>query len=229
MSCNNNCCNNNCCNTNCNNCCTTSNTCATTTNCTSTCIRGPCGPCGACGPTGATGATGATGPAGAAGTNASPNLKYITSDASFDYSAETTSFNIILNSSTAIGTGAARQIKLPQPTAANAGLVVKIIVSHAPHTASGVRIGFSNAGSAVMKGAVIVISTTAEQTEIEANASTKTIHLVENAATQGGGAGTEITIVYCALDIASVSGNVTTSHANPAPTPGALLSATGWV
>ena len=133
------------CNTNCN----------TTCNTNTTCTRGPCGPAGPAGP---------VGPAGPAGPSSTPNLKLITTDASHDYSAETTSFNIVLNSSTAIGTGGVRTIKLPEPTAALSGMVVKIIFARAAHTSNGVKIGFANSGSAVMVGGVTVVSTTADQT-----------------------------------------------------------------
>lgn len=206
-------CNTNCCNTSC------------TTN-TSSCVRGPCGPCGPAGP------VGPAGPAGPAGPSATPNLKYITSDAAFDYSAETTSFNIVLDSSTAIGTGATRNIKLPQPTATNAGMVVKILVSTSPDSTNGVRIGFSNAGSAVMKGGVTHIQhTTDTENSVHVNTTNaKAVFLRSGTADHGGEAGTAITITYCGLNVANVSGIATSGTASTAvATVGTnMLSTTGW-
>ena len=192
--------------------------CSTTTTCTTT--RGPAGPTGPQGPQGPKGDKGDAGTAGKA------TLKYITSDADFDYSAETTSLNIVLDSSTAIGTGGARTIKLPEPTTTNAGNVIKIIVATDIHTVNGLKIAFADSGSSVMKGGLAVISETADQT-IAVNTSTaQSIDLLADDATLGGEEGTEITLTYLTLNKVAVSGIVINSNANPDGS--ALFSTTGW-
>tara|TARA_B110000037_G_scaffold222022_1_gene295156 strand:- start:1591 stop:2238 length:648 start_codon:yes stop_codon:yes gene_type:complete len=211
----------NCCNISSNTNCNTSNTTCNTSNttCNTNCIRGPCGP------TGPTGLTGPIGPVGPTGTNAHPDLKLVTTDADQDYSTLTKSFNIVLNSSTAIGTGGARKIKLPEPTSTNAGIIVKIILARPVHTTNGVKIGFANSGSSVMIGGLSVISTTGDKTLVNVTSTAQAIDLIDVDA-NGGSAGTEITLTYLSLNTVAVSGIVTTVAI--VPIVGTLLNITGW-
>ena len=122
----------------------------------------------------------------------------------------------------------AGEISLPQATAANVGLVIKIIVGTTDWSATNFKLGFANGGSTVMCGQIILNAADGAATEtagfvITANAKSMEIDSADiNLA--GGAIGSVYTFTYLEADLVHclAHGMITTG----APAPNATASTT---
>ncbi len=123
----------------------------------------------------------------------------------------------------------AGDITLPQATAANVGMVIKIIFG-ANASGTAFKLGFLNTGSTVMAGTVSLCdfdsSAAPDQTALVASA--KVINIDSNAADAAGGAiGSHYTFTYLAANTVHLSGVGVTTAGTPALDSNAESSGTG--
>ncbi len=131
---------------------------------------------------------------------------------------------------TIVYTGAqAGAITLPQATAANAGMVIKIIFG-ANASGTEFKLGFANGGSTKMIGTVSLCdfdsSAAPDQTALVANAKCIIIDSDDNAHA-GGAIGSHYTFTYYGADLVHLSGVGVTTGGTPALTGNGESSATG--
>ena len=131
---------------------------------------------------------------------------------------------------TVVYTGAMNgDITLPQATAANVGMVIKLLFA-INDAGSEHQIGFTNAGSTTMVGTVSLCdfdsSAAPDQTALVANA--KVINIDSNAADKaGGGVGSSYVFTYYAANKVHLTAVGVTTHGTPALASNAESSATG--
>ena len=135
----------------------------------------------------------------------------------------------VVSSHKLITTGTlAADIKLPQATAANAGITITVMFSVACATDGSVSIGFSNAGSTVMAGVVHLHSGGALADSLVIPASSKVLEFDADAVDHCGGAeGTVATFTYYGANLvfATVHGHI--ASGTPALDTN-IASGTGW-
>ena len=121
-------------------------------------------------------------------------------------------------------------VTLPQATAINAGMVIKIIYSAGASTTAR-KLGFTNAGSTVMTGNLTVGALDAaagdENISFAITSNSKVIAIDANDATGGGGAaGSVYTFTYFGANTVFVEAHALVTTGTPAP-DAASTSATG--
>ena len=128
------------------------------------------------------------------------------------------------------GTGAG-QIKLPQATAGNAGMTIELVWTVDGATNGNQKVGFSNAGSTVITGIVILNSTGAKTDVASIHATTnntKNLEFDADAADHCGGTeGTYAKFYYQAANKVFAEVRGVTSAGTPA-LDNNMGSATGW-
>ena len=136
----------------------------------------------------------------------------------------------VVSSHKLITTGAiGAAIKLPQATAANAGITITVMFSVDDAADGACQIGFADSGSTVMAGVVHVFSDTADKNmSIVIPASSKTLQFDSDATDHCGGAeGTVATFTYYGANLvfAEVRGFTTN---NAVALDSNVASGTGW-
>ena len=127
----------------------------------------------------------------------------------------------------------ANQIKLPQATAANAGMLIEVLFAADGAGTGAQKIGVEQGESTVIKGVVSVNSTTADNSmTIPIHGTTSnTQNVVFHAGAQdhsGGNEGTIARFYYAGADLIFADVRGITAGNNPALADGTTVSATGW-
>ena len=118
-------------------------------------------------------------------------------------------------------------ITLPQATAGNAGIVIKVIAG-ADWSATAFKLGFDNGGSTVMFGMLNVAANNAQdavETFVITN-NTKALVIDSDAvATAGGAKGSQYTFTYLAADLVHVEAHAKITTGTVAPDATASVTA----
>lgn len=127
----------------------------------------------------------------------------------------------------------ANQIKLPQATAANTGMVIEVLFAADGATTGAQKIGVEQGASTVIKGVVSVNSTTADNSmTIPIHATTNNTQNIEFDADaqdhSGGKEGTIARFYYAGADLIFADVRGISAGNNPALADGDTVSATGW-
>ena len=125
------------------------------------------------------------------------------------------------------------QIKLPQATAANAGMLIEVLFAADCANNDNCKIGVAQGESTVIKGVVSVNSTTADNSMtigIDATTSnTQNVVFHDRAQDHSGGKeGTIARFYYAGADLIFADVRGITAGNNPALADGDTVSATGW-
>jgi len=122
----------------------------------------------------------------------------------------------------------AADITLPQATAVNIGLVIKIIVGTSNWATSAFKLGFANGGSTVMTGYMRLGSNAGSESVdgfvITANAKSLQIDADDVATAIGGAIGSTYTFTYLAADLVHCEANGQVTTGTPALAAGAATT-----
>ena len=125
-------------------------------------------------------------------------------------------------------TAQAADITLPQATANNVGMVIKIIVGTTDWATSAFKLGFANGGSTVMTGYIRLGSNAGSEAVdgfvVTANAKSLTID-ADDATGAGGAIGSTYTFTYLEANLVHVEANGQVTTGTPALDAGASLTA----
>ena len=126
-------------------------------------------------------------------------------------------------------TAQAGDIKLPQATAANTGMVIKVIAG-ADWSGTAFNLGFSNAGSTVLIGMLNVAANNAKDSveTFPVTSNAKVLVMDSDDVTGAGGAkGSQYTFTYLAANLVHVEAHGKITTGTVAPDADATLT-TGW-